>query len=189
MRVGVLAVQGGFEAHERAITRLGAASVEVRAAADLAAIDGLILPGGESTTISKGIEKHGLRSPIQEFVRSGGAVFGTCAGLIVLDRNHLDVIDIVAIRNAFGRQIASFECDIVVEGLGDEPVRAVFIRAPKIDEVGEGVEVLASHEGAPVVAQRENILVCTFHPELTDDMRMHAYFLAMAGSKKRAVEA
>ncbi len=189
MRVGVLAVQGGFEAHERAITRLGEASVEVRSVADLATVDGLILPGGESTTISKGIEKYGLQSPIQEFVRSGGAVFGTCAGLIVLDRNHLDLIDIVAVRNAFGRQIASFECDVAIEGLGDEPVRAVFIRAPKIDGVGEGVEVLARHEGTPVVARQENALVCAFHPELTEDMRLHAYFLAMVGSKTRAVEA
>ncbi len=189
MNIGVLAVQGGFEAHCDSLLRLGAESTEVRSTADLDVVDSLILPGGESTTISKGIKKHALEEPIIEFVRAGKAVFGTCAGLIILDNKHMDLIDISATRNAYGRQVASFECDVEIDGLGDEPLRAVFIRAPTIDEVGEEVDVLATHEGIPVVARSKNVLVCAFHPELTDDLRLHAYFLAMVGSREKVTGA
>ncbi len=189
MKIGVLAVQGGFEAHRGSLSKLGVESIEVRSADDLGQVDGLILPGGESTTISMGIEKYGLEKPIIEFVQSGKTVFGTCAGLIVLDSCHMDLIDISATRNAYGRQIASFECEVGIDGLGDELFPAVFIRAPRIDEVGEGVDVLATHENIPVVARSQNVLVCAFHPELTGDLRLHAYFLAMAGSREKVIRA
>lgn len=185
MRIGVLAIQGGFEAHERALSRLGVESVQVRSSIDLVSADGLILPGGESTTISKGIDKYALKEPIADFVDKGRAVFGTCAGLIVLSRSHLGLIDISSTRNAYGRQVVSFECEIAVKGLGDEPFRSVFIRAPQIDEVGDSVEVLASHQGAPVVVRERNVLACVFHPELTDDLRLHAYYLAIAASAEK----
>lgn len=189
MKIGVLAVQGGFEAHEGSLLKLGVESTEIRSEGDFGDVDGLILPGGESTTISKAIEKHRLEQPIVEFARSGKAVFGTCAGLIVLDNKHMDLIDISATRNAYGRQVSSFECDVKIDGLGDEPLRAVFIRAPRIDEVGDGVDVLATHEEIPVVARSNNVLVCAFHPELTDDLRLHAYFLAMVGSREKVTGA
>ena len=181
----MLAIQGDFEAHARALGRLGAEPVEVRRPAQLAWLDGLVIPGGESTTISMGFEAYGLEQPIRRFAGEGGAVFGTCAGLIVLDRAHLGLVDIEARRNAFGRQLRSFEADLPIRGLGDEPVRAVFIRAPWIEEAGEGVDFLAELEGHPVVARQGNLLVAAFHPELTDDLRLHAYFLALAGESER----
>jgi pyridoxal 5'-phosphate synthase pdxT subunit len=180
LRVGVLAIQGDFEAHLAALRRLGAEAAEVRSAGQLAGLDGLVIPGGESTTISMGLDAYGLEQPIKDFAESGGAVFGTCAGLIVLDRAHLGLIEIDARRNAFGRQLHSFEADVPIRGLGDEPVRAVFIRAPWIDEVGEGVDVLAELDDHAVVARQGHVLVAAFHPELTDDLRLHAYFLALA---------
>jgi 5'-phosphate synthase pdxT subunit len=183
----VLAVQGGFEAHVTALERLGAEAVEVRRPAQLAALDGLVIPGGESTTIQMGLESYGLVRPVQEFARGGGAVLGTCAGLIVLDREHLGLMDIEARRNAYGRQVRSFEADVAIRGLGDEPLRAVFIRAPRIDAAGEGVEVLAELDGDPVVARQGNLLVAAFHPELTDDLRLHAYFLAMVAERRQVV--
>lgn len=187
-RVGVLAIQGDFEAHARALGLLGAAAVEVRRPGQLEDLDGLIVPGGESTTISMGLESYGLEEPIRAFAAGGRPVLGTCAGLIVLDRAHLGVMDVLARRNAFGRQVKSFEADVHVQGLGDEPLRAVFIRAPWIEEAGDGVEVLAEIDGHPVVARERNVLVAAFHPELTDDLRLHALFLAMAHDK-REVEA
>jgi 5'-phosphate synthase pdxT subunit len=128
-----------------------------------------------------GLEAYGLEQPIRDFVAAGRPVLGTCAGLIVLDRAHLGLMDVVARRNAFGRQVRSFEADVPVRGLGDEPLRAVFIRAPWIEAAGEGVEVLAEVDGHPVVARQGNMLVAAFHPELTDDLRLHALFLAMVG--------
>jgi 5'-phosphate synthase pdxT subunit len=178
-RVGVLAVQGGFEAHGRALGRLGSRAVEVRRPEELEGLDALVIPGGESTTIAMGIEAAGLEGPIRAFASAGRPVLGTCAGLIMLDREHLGLMDISARRNAFGRQVRSFETDVVVRGLGDEPVRAVFIRAPWIERAGEGVEVLAEVDGRPVVARQRNLLVTAFHPELTDDLRLHALFLAL----------
>lgn len=176
-RIGVLAVQGDFEAHERVLGALGCEPVEVRTPRDFASLDGLIIPGGESTTISKGLRAYALESPIREFVASGKPVLGTCAGLIVLDRNHLGVMDIEARRNAFGRQVKSFEADVLSKELGADPIRAVFIRAPWIESWGPEVEPLAELDGHLVIARQENILVAAFHPELTDDLRLHALFL------------
>lgn len=191
MVIGVLAVQGGFEAHEVALRELGADVREVRLPADLVGLDGLVIPGGESTTISMGIESAGLEEPIRRHVEAGGTVFGTCAGMIVCDEAHLGLIDATAARNAFGRQLQSFEADLEVEGIGDEPLRAVFIRAPWVERHGAGVEVLASCEGHPVAIREGDVLACAFHPELTDDSRLHALFMAMttrAVSAERASE-
>lgn len=154
----------------------------MRVPVDLDGLDGLVIPGGESTTISMGIESAGLEEPIRA-LRSGGAtVFGTCAGMIVCDDAHLGLIDATAARNAFGRQLQSFEANLEVEGLGDEPLRAVFIRAPWIERSGPAVEVLASHEGHPVAIREGGVLACAFHPELTGDSRLHALFMAMTTS-------
>ena len=140
-----------------------------------------MIPGGESTTISMGLESSGLEAAIRRVAEAGTPIFGTCAGLIVLDRDHLGLMDIAARRNAFGRQISSFEAEVAVRGLGDEPLRAVFIRAPWIEDAGAGVEVLAEIDGHPIVAREDNLLVAAFHPELTDDLRLHALFLARTG--------
>jgi 5'-phosphate synthase pdxT subunit len=175
----VLALQGGFEAHRAALERLGARTTEVRKADDLDHLDGLVIPGGESTTMTLGLESNGLTRPLRDFVASERPVLGTCAGLIMLDLAHLGVMDIEARRNAFGRQVSSFEQDVHVRGLGDEPLRAVFIRAPWIEHAGEGVEVLAEIDGHAVVARERRMLVTAFHPELTDDLRLHALFLAL----------
>ena len=159
--------------------QLGAETSEVRVPADLEGLDGLVLPGGESTTISKGIESAGLEPAIRAHHAAGRPVFGTCAGMIVCDDAHLGLVDASAERNAFGRQLQSFEADLEVEGLGDEPLRAVFIRAPRVRRLGPGVEALASWEGSPVAIRGEGVLACAFHPELTDDPRLHALFMAM----------
>jgi 5'-phosphate synthase pdxT subunit len=177
----VLAIQGGFEAHVQALDALGCEAAQVRRPEELESLDALVLPGGESTTISKGLDAYGLVDSLRRFARSGRPLLGTCAGLIVLDRNHLGLIDLEARRNAFGRQIHSFEADLAVRGLGDEPLRAVFIRAPWIERWGERVEILAEIDGHPVVAREQNLLVAAFHPELTDDLRLHALFLSMSG--------
>lgn len=185
LRIGVVASQGDFEAHTRMLRSLGAESREVRSAAELADLDGLVIPGGESTTISKALARDGLDTAIREFAGSGGAILGTCAGMIVLDRDHLGLMDVVARRNAFGRQRQSFEQDLEVEGLGADPLRAIFIRAPWIDEYGDSVDVLASYEGRPVVVREGRLLACAFHPELTDDSRLHALLMAVASSSDR----
>jgi pyridoxal 5'-phosphate synthase pdxT subunit len=179
----VLAIQGDFAAHAEALRRLGAEPIEVRRAGQLAELDGLVVPGGESTTIMKGVAAQDLEQPLRDFAAEGRPVFGTCAGLIVLDRGHLGLMDIEARRNAFGRQLRSFEADVTVRGLGDEPLRAVFIRAPWIEAAGEGVEVLGEVEGHPVVAREDHLLVAAFHPELTDDLRLHSLFLAMCEAR------
>ncbi len=154
----------------------------MRAPGDFEGLDGLVIPGGESTTISKGIEAGGLEAPIRAHHEAGRPVFGTCAGMIVCDDEHLGLFDATAERNAFGRQLQSFEADVTVEGIGDEPLRAVFIRAPWVKRHGAAVEVLASYEGHPVAVRGEGVLACAFHPELTDDPRMHALFMAMTSS-------
>jgi 5'-phosphate synthase pdxT subunit len=184
LRLGVLAIQGGFEAHARVLRRLGADVREVRSPADLEELDGLVIPGGESTTIAKGTESAGLEEPIREHHEAGGTVFGTCAGMIVCDDSHLGLIDATAARNAFGRQLQSFEADLEVEGIGGEALRAVFIRAPWIERHGPEVEVLASYGGHPVAIREGRVLACAFHPELTDDPRLHAYFMAMTTSAR-----
>ena len=158
------------------LRRLGAAVVEVRKPEQLVGLDGLVLPGGESTAFMRLMRLYGLDEALHGF---GGAVFGTCAGMIVLDRDHLGLVDVTVRRNAFGRQVASFETDLGLAA-DDEPLRAVFIRAPWIDEVGAGVEVLAEYEGHPVLARQGRFLVAAFHPELTDDTRLHALFLELA---------
>jgi pyridoxal 5'-phosphate synthase pdxT subunit len=179
MLIGVLAIQGGFEAHSEMLRGLGADVREVRAPADLVGLDGLVIPGGESTTIVKGIESAGLAEPIREHHSDGMPVFGTCAGMIVCDSAHLGLLDATVRRNAFGRQLQSFEAELGVEGIGSEPLRAVFIRAPWVERYGAGVEVLASYDGHPVAVREGNVLACAFHPELTDDSRLHALFMAI----------
>jgi pyridoxal 5'-phosphate synthase pdxT subunit len=177
--VGVLAIQGDFEAHARALREVGAEPRVVRTPGDLEGLDGLVIPGGESTTMTLGIEREGLAEPLRELVRSGRPVLGTCAGLIMLDRGHLGLLDVTARRNAFGRQLHSFEAELELNGLG--PLRAVFIRAPWVDEHGDEVEVLAEIDGHPVAVRQGNILAVAFHPELTDERVLHRWLLDRAG--------
>ena len=184
--VGVLALQGDFEVHAALLRDLGAEPREVRVPADLAGLDGLIVPGGESTVMARGIEREGLGQPLRDLVGSGAPVLGTCAGLIMLDRDHLGMIDIRARRNAFGRQVRSFEADLEVAGLEGGPLRAVFIRAPWIEDHGPGVEVLASIDGHPVAARQDGMTVVAFHPELSGDRRLHERFLASVREKADA---
>jgi 5'-phosphate synthase pdxT subunit len=173
LRIGVLALQGNFREHAQMLRGLGVEVVEVRKADQLDGLDGLVIPGGESTTFTRLMHLYGLDDGIRRFERP---VFGTCAGMIVLDRDHLGLVDVSVRRNAFGRQVASFETDLPVAGL-DEPMRAVFIRAPWVENVGPGVEVLAEIDGRPVLAREGRFLVAAFHPELTDDTRLHELFL------------
>jgi pyridoxal 5'-phosphate synthase pdxT subunit len=175
--VGVLALQGGFEAHERMLRGLGADTRQVRVAGDLEGLDALVIPGGESTTMTLGVEREGLVEPLRERARAGLPMLGSCAGLIMLDREHLGLMDIRAQRNAFGRQIRSFESELEISGLEGGPLRAIFIRAPWIAEVGPGVEVLAELDGHPVAARQGSRLAVAFHAELGEDDRLHALFL------------
>lgn len=176
--VGVLALQGGFDAHAKILCELGADPREVRVPADLDGLDALVLPGGESTTMMLGIEREQLGGPLQEFCASGRPVLGTCAGLIILSRGRLGVLDVAVRRNAFGRQLHSFESNLDIVGIEGEPVRAVFIRAPWIEQVGPGVEKLAEIEGNVVAARQDNVTVVSFHPELSDETRLHEQLLA-----------
>jgi pyridoxal 5'-phosphate synthase pdxT subunit len=187
MLIGVLAIQGGFEAHSAMLRGLGADTREVRGPDDFEGLESLVIPGGESTTISMGIEAGGLEAPIRAHHEAGMPVFGTCAGMIVCDDAHLGLIDASTRRNAFGRQLQSFEADLEVQGIGDEPLRAVFIRAPWVERLGPGVEVLAAHAGHPVAIREGGVLACAFHPELTDDPRLHALFMAMTTSARERV--
>jgi len=173
LRIGVLAVQGNFREHAAVLRRLGAEAVEVRLPEQLDGLDGLIVPGGESTAMTRLMRLYGLDDALRRFEQP---IFGTCAGMILLDRDHLGLADITTRRNAFGRQVHSFEADLDL-GHGEKPVRAVFIRAPWIEEVGRDVEVLAVLGGHPVLAREGRILVAAFHPELTDDTRVHELFL------------
>jgi pyridoxal 5'-phosphate synthase pdxT subunit len=176
-RVGVLAVQGNFREHAAMLRRLGADAVEVRKPEQLEGLDGLVVPGGESTTFIRLMRLYGLDEAVRSFTRP---VFGTCAGMIVLDRNHLGLIDIEVERNAYGRQVASFEADLRL--VDDErPLRGVFIRAPRVREVGPDVEVLAEHDGEPVLVRQGRFLAAAFHPELTEDTRVHERFLEELG--------
>ena len=159
------------------LRELGAEVREVRVPEDLHGLDGLVIPGGESTTMTLGIEREGLAEPLRDLVRSGTPVFGTCAGMIMLDRRHLGLMDITCTRNAFGRQVHSFEEDLEIPGVAGEPVRAVFIRAPWVQEHGAAVEVLASVDGHPVAARQDNMLVISFHPEIAGERRLHELFL------------
>jgi 5'-phosphate synthase pdxT subunit len=176
--VGVLALQGDFEAHAKILQRLGAVPREVRTPAGLEGLDALIIPGGESTVMTLGIEREGLGDPLRALARSGTPVLGTCAGMIMLDRTHLGVLDIEARRNAFGRQLHSFEADLDVAGVSGGTVHAVFIRAPWAAETGPEVEVLADVEGHPVAVRQGNVIAVSFHPELTGETRLHELLLA-----------
>ena len=178
--VGVLALQGDFEAHERVLLRLGARVRRVRVVADLDGIAALVIPGGESTTMTLGVKREGLAEPIVELVGAGLPVLGSCAGLIMLDRAHLGLMDIAAERNAFGRQLNSFETDVELAGVPGGPLRALFIRAPWISEHGPGVQVLAEVDGHAVAAREGNMLAIAFHSELGDDDRVHELLLDRA---------
>ena len=192
LTIGVLALQGAFIEHVKMLERLGATAREVRLPADLEGLDGLIVPGGESTTIGKLLVSYDLLQPLRDLVDSGFPIYGTCAGTILLakdigglDQPLLATMDLVVERNAFGRQLQSFETDLKIDGLGDEPFRAVFIRAPAIKSVGPTVETLASLENGTIVAAREGSLVVScFHPELTDDDRFHRSFLELVKAHK-----
>ena len=194
MKIGILAVQGDFAAHAAMLEQLGVKTAEVRTSADLEGCDGLILPGGESTTQLKFLQEEGLAGKIVKFAEGGGAIFGTCAGAILLandvkhpQQDSLNLMDMTVVRNAYGRQIASD----VVSGptvLKKESLEMVFIRGPVIERAGPGVAILAEYAGKPALVQRENIMAATFHPELTDDTTVHEYFLrlATAGAKQPA---
>ena len=184
--IGVLALQGGFAAHARMLRGLGARTREVRVAADLEGLDGLVIPGGESTTMTLGIERERLAQPLRELAASGVPLLGSCAGLIMLDRDHLGLMDIRAQRNAFGRQIRSFEADVDVAGIDGGPLRGIFIRAPWIAEHGPGVSVLGEVEGHAVAAREGAMLAVAFHSELGDDERLHRMFLELAAARAGA---
>jgi pyridoxal 5'-phosphate synthase pdxT subunit len=173
MRIGVLAVQGNVREHVAMLRRLGAEVVDVRKPEGLEGLDGLVVPGGESTTFMRLMRLYGLDDAIRAF---GGPILGTCAGMIVLDRDHLGLADVEVDRNAYGRQVASFEADLKLPG-EETPLRGVFIRAPRVRVAGDDIEVLAEHEGEPVLVRDGRILVASFHPELTDDTRVHELFL------------
>jgi 5'-phosphate synthase pdxT subunit len=190
VKVGILALQGAVEAHARVLASLGATPVDVRTPDELAAVDALVLPGGESTTVDRLLTTSGLRDPLHERLGGGLPAFGTCAGLILLaaevldgrpDQRPLAAIDVVARRNGYGRQVDSFETDLAVEGL-DEPFPAVFIRAPVVERTGDGVEVLAAVGGHPVLCRQGPVWVSAFHPELSGDARLHARFLDAAAA-------
>jgi pyridoxal 5'-phosphate synthase pdxT subunit len=185
LRVGVLAVQGDFRAHLRMLASLGAEANEVRTPEQMVGLHGLVIPGGESTTITKGMARDGLDEVIRDYAGAGRPILGSCAGMIVCDRDHLGIGDYRCRRNAFGRQLQSFEQDLRVEGLGEEPLRAVFIRAPWVEERAGGVEVLAELDGHPVAVRDGNLLAVAFHPELTDDSRLHALFMAICTAAER----
>ena len=175
----MLAIQGDFEAHASVLRGLGAQTREVRRPADLDGLDALVIPGGESTAMTLGIEREGLAAPLRELVSAGTPVLGTCAGMIMLDRSHLGLLDVTCERNAFGRQVHSFEADLDLPEL-DGPVRGVFIRAPRVTEHGEAVEVLAELEGHAIAVRQGNILAVAFHPETTADTRLHEWLLAQS---------
>ena len=194
MIIGVLGLQGDFDAHKRMIEKLGVKTLVVRRPEDFKKIGGLIIPGGESTTITKLLFRYGLVGSVMEFHEKGKPIFGTCAGMIVLAKkieNHpkqfsFRFIDISVERNAYGRQIDSFEEDLSIAAIGKKPFRAVFIRAPKISKIGKNVKSLAKHGSEHVLARQGNVLICSFHPELTGDARIHRYFLEMTrGMAKR----
>jgi 5'-phosphate synthase pdxT subunit len=183
-RVGVLALQGNFREHAATLRRLGAEPVEIRKAEQLDGLDGLVIPGGESTTFMRLMRLYGLDDAVRGFA---GPILGTCAGMIVLDRNHLGALDIEVDRNAYGRQVASFEADLTLRDEA-EPLRGVFIRAPRVREAGPSVEVLAELDGEPVLLREGRFIVASFHPELTDDTRVHELLLD-AIEQERSVRA
>jgi 5'-phosphate synthase pdxT subunit len=193
--IGVLALQGDFEAHARMLAEAGAEPRIVRTPADLDGLDALVIPGGESTTMTLGIEREGLAQPLRDLVESGAPVLGTCAGMIMLDRDHLGLLDLRARRNAFGRQVHSFEADLALPGLPadggrtDDSLRAVFIRAPWVDDHGDEVEVLAEIDGHPVAVRQGNVMAVAFHPEISGDGRLHEWLVARVRERAERGEA
>lgn len=190
LKIGVLALQGAVREHVSALQKCGAEAVPVKRSEQLEGLDGLVLPGGESTTIGKLVMRYGLVDPIRELAAAGKALFGTCAGMILLARTitgseqfSLGLLDIAVTRNAFGRQRESFEAALSVPVLGDEPLCAVFIRAPLVEKTGEKVQVLAKYGGRVVAVRQGRVLAASFHPELTTDLRLHRYFLSLAREK------
>jgi 5'-phosphate synthase pdxT subunit len=183
--VGILALQGDFQAHAKLLDDLGARSREVRVPEQLEGLDALIIPGGESTVMTLGIEREGLAEPLRALAAAGTPVLGTCAGMIMLDRDHLGVLDVRTSRNAFGRQIRSFEAEVEVTGVAGGPIRAIFIRAPWVQEVGEGVEVLARIDEHPVAVRAGNVLAVSFHPELSGEARVHELLLQGVPARSR----
>ena len=188
LRIGVLGLQGDFREHVETLRLMGVETLVVKLPEDLELVDGLIIPGGESTTMGRIMVEMGMKELLKEKIENGMPVFGTCAGMILLSKKVegyeqplLEVLDVEIERNAYGRQVESFEVDINIPELGDRPFRAIFIRAPKIKKLGEGVEVLASYDGDPVLVRQGNILASSFHPELTQDTRIHEYFIRMVG--------
>jgi 5'-phosphate synthase pdxT subunit len=181
--IGVLALQGGFEAHERMLHGLGADTRQVRVPRDLEGLDGLVVPGGESTTMTLGVEREGLADPLRAFAATGAPILGSCAGLIMLDRDHLGVMDFTAHRNAFGRQIRSFEADVDVRGLDGGPIHGIFIRAPWIAEHGPDVEILGEVDGHAVAAREGSMIAVAFHAELGEDDRLHRRFLELVNAR------
>jgi 5'-phosphate synthase pdxT subunit len=180
-QIGILAVQGNVREHAAVLRKLGAEPVEVRKPDQLGELDGLIIPGGESTAIARLVRLYGLEEAIRSFERP---IFGTCAGMILLDRRHLGLLDLEVSRNAYGRQVASFEADLELDG-ENEPLRGVFIRAPRVSDAGPDVEVLAELDGEPVLLREGRLLVASFHPELTDDPRVHERFLDLVREEGR----
>jgi pyridoxal 5'-phosphate synthase pdxT subunit len=173
LRIGVLAIQGDFREHANVLRRLGVDAIEIRKPGELEGLDGLVIPGGESTAIMRLARLYGFEEALRRFDRP---VFGTCAGMILLDRDHLGLVDLSVRRNAYGRQVASFEADLELNG-DNRPLLGIFIRAPRVAEAGPGVEVLAELDGEPVLLREGRFLVASFHPELTDDSRVHELFL------------
>jgi 5'-phosphate synthase pdxT subunit len=182
--IGVLALQGDFQAHGSVLERLGAGVREVRVAGDLDGLDGLVIPGGESTTMTLGVERERLAEPIRALARGGLPVLGSCAGLIMLDREHLGLMDMRAERNAFGRQVKSFEADVTLAGLDGAPVHGLFIRAPWIAAHGPGVEIIGVLDGHPVAAREGELLAVAFHSELGEDDRVHQLFLERVAARR-----
>jgi pyridoxal 5'-phosphate synthase pdxT subunit len=182
-RVGILALQGDFEAHAKIVRGLGAEPVEVRVPADLEGLDALIIPGGESTVMTLGIEREGMAEPLRRLVGTGTPVLGTCAGMIMLDRDHLGVLDVTTRRNAFGRQLRSFEADLDLAESDGGKLHAIFIRAPWVEDYGPEVEVLASVDDHPVAIRQGQLLAVAFHPELTGETRFHELLLAMSNGR------
>ncbi|GGJ07135.1 pyridoxal 5'-phosphate synthase subunit PdxT [Alicyclobacillus cellulosilyticus] len=188
MNIGVIALQGAFVEHQKALARLGVSSVLVKRRQHLAGLDGLIIPGGESTSIGRLMREYDLLEPIRDLAQHGMPMLGTCAGMIILAKRisggeepHVAVMDVEVARNSFGRQRESFEADLDIPVLGSRPFPAVFIRAPHIVSVGPNVEVLATYQDRIVAVQEGHLLALSFHPELTDDDRIHAYFLDLVG--------
>ena len=186
LRIGVLGLQGDFREHVEVLASMGVSTLVVKLPEDLELVDGIIIPGGESTTMGRIMKEVGLDEPLIKKIEGGLPVFGTCAGMILLskgvvgyDQSTLGVMDIKVERNAYGRQVESFEVDVSIPEIGERPFHAIFIRAPKVVEVGDGVEVLAELEGSPILLRQKNILASSFHPELTEDRRIHELFIKM----------